>query len=533
MFRTACSFAFALSLIASPVIAERPVVGPTTRISSGRLVGVRQGDAIAYLGIPYAAPPIGPNRWRSPRAVAPWKGVRAADRFGPSCPQSIVPSLGPWTHEYLPSGDTSEDCLSLNVWRPRTASKNLPVLVWIHGGGFTSGSASVPVYDGAAMAEKGIVVVSLNYRIGFLGSLARPELRNSGGGNFGIQDQIEALRWVRRNIAAFGGDSRRVTISGQSAGAFSVHYLMLAPGARGLFRQAIAQSGVGLGTGYDLWLDSRENAERSAVSLFEAAGARTLDEARALSLPQLTSAYFKAGGIPGSPSGFKTKPYADGAVLPLDPAAALKEGRYNDVPVLIGLTADEGSGLNPSYRLTDQVRYERFLSARYGVIASRLGTLYPLAKPYPAADGGSPMPSLIRDSGIAATVAWSKERNRTSRFPLYAYVWTHVEPGPEATRYAAFHTSEVPYVFATLGKAPERPFTREDWRISRIVQSYWLNFVKTGDPNGAGLPRWPVFGANRAIVELGGNFGEYRSRNAEAEAALVEHITNGHSLFGP
>lgn len=519
----------AIALInASPLVSATPAPHTADAVvvtSSGRVSGHSDEKVAAFLGIPYAAPPTGDNRWQPPKPVS-WPGTHVAEKFGPSCPQSIFPSLGPWTHEYLPSGATSEDCLTLNIWKPAKVSGKLPVMVWIHGGGFTSGSSSVEVYDGSELAKKGIIVVSINYRVGFLGSLASPDFRNSGGGNFGVQDQIAALRWVRDNINAFGGDPKRVTISGQSAGAFSVHYLMLSPQAKGLFQRAIPQSGAGLGTGYDLWLDTRENAEKSAVSFLAAAGVSSLDEARKLPVEKLRAAYFKAGGVPGSANGFRTKPYADGAVLPLDPAAALKAGHYNDTPVLIGLTADEGSGLDPAYRTADAARYATILRLRFG----KLGE--PLAKLYPVKDGVAPLPSVIRDSGIAATIAWGKERNRKSRFPMYSYLWTYVEPGPESARYGAFHTSEVPYVFGTLAKSPERNFTDLDRRVAEIMQSYWVNFVKTGNPNGKGLPNWPQFEKGEKFMELGKRFAPFKPLDPAAEELFTSHIKAGGSLFG-
>lgn len=532
--RIACPL-IALSFLCAAAAAQAGVADhPVVRIASGRIAGATDAGVSAFLGVPYAASPAGENRWRAPQPVSPWSGVRQSDRFGPSCPQAMIPSLGPWTHEYMPQGEVSEDCLTLNVWKPsRVTGKRrlLPVMVWIHGGGFTSGSSSVAVYDGAKLAAKGVVVVSINYRVGYLGSLASPEFRSAGGGNFGIQDQISALNWVRRNIGAFGGDPRQVTVAGQSAGAFSVHYLMLAPAAQGLFRRAIAQSGTGLGAGFDLWLDQRDQAERNAERFLEASGVTSVAQARMLPLARLSAGYAKAGGIPGSPGGFRIKPYADGATLPLDPAAALRAGRYNDVPVLIGLTADENSGLYPNYRTKDADLYPTLLKSKFGDKADDVARLYPMT------GEDSPMPQVLRDAGIAATMAWSIEHKRKSDKEIYGYVWSYVEPGPESTRYAAFHTSEVPYVFGTLNKAPERNFSSADWRMSDLIQTYWINFVKTGNPNGTKyygrkMPFWPEFGAGHQLMELGGRIGPYRALDPKVEAVLVGQIQAGTSFIG-
>lgn len=222
--------------------------------------------------------------------------MRQARAFVPNCPQTITPGgLGPWVQEYVPSGSVDENCLSVNVWTPAEAHrKKLPVLVWIHGGGFTPGSDSVPVYDGSALARDGVVVVSINYRLGALGTLGASEFRDAGGGNFWLQDQIAGLQWVKRNISAFGGDPRRVTIAGQSAGAISVHALMLSPKAKGLFQQAIPQSGVGLGLNAGLMLGPRENAERSATALPDAAGVQSVEQARKLPLQVIRAAAAKS-----------------------------------------------------------------------------------------------------------------------------------------------------------------------------------------------------------------------------------------------
>ncbi|EQB16843.1 hypothetical protein L284_09110 [Novosphingobium lindaniclasticum LE124] len=366
--------------------------------------------------------------------------------------------------------------------------------------------------------------MSINYRLGFLGAMASPEARATGG-DFGLQDQIAALRWVKRNIGAFGGDPARVTISGQSAGAFSVHYLILSQQARGLFSRAILQSGVGLGVHLDLALAPRDVAERSAGAFLAAAGVKTLDEARKLSLDELSTAFAKVGGRPGSTDGARIGPYADGVVLPLDPAAAFRAGRYNDTPVMIGLTADEGSGLNPHYRSTDAALYKAFLARRFGALAPAVEEFYP------AKEGESALPALTRDCGLAMMADWTRTREKTTRFPAFAYMWTHVEPGPESARYGAFHTSEVPYAFGTLDKAPDRPIAAVDWRLADMMQGYWVNFVKSGNPNGKGLPKWLPFGRDNHVEELGDRVGVYPRLDPAKNALLLKHAEGGGNLL--
>lgn len=523
LFRELHAALLACALLAGPAIATTPVA----KTDAGDVAGADADGVRAFLGIPYAAPPMGKDRWRAPQPVAPWQGLREANAFGPNCPQAIVPGgFGPWTQEYVPAGAVSEDCLSLNVWSlPPSKAAPLPVLVWIHGGGFTSGSASVPVYDGAALARQGVVVVSINYRLGLLGFLGSRDFRETGGGNFGLQDQIAALQWVKRNIRAFGGDPARVTIAGQSAGAASVHALILSPLARGLFAGAIPQSGVGLGLDVDLGLASRDSAEKGAAAFLAAAGAGSIDKARALDLSQLTAAYMKMGGRPGQIDGYRPAPYADGAVLPLDPKAAFAEGAYNDTPVLIGMTADEGSGLNASYRTTDPERYQALLRDRFGALAADFGTLYPATSP------STSFPAIIRDGGLVSLLNWGEARAKTSRHPLYAYVWTHVEPGPKSALYGAFHTSEVPYVFRTLDKAPDRGFAEADRRISLAVSQYWVNFIKRGDPNGVGLPAWPGFGHRDALIELGDSFGPYTAPDQVKLDLFRRYLASGGHLL--
>jgi para-nitrobenzyl esterase len=476
-------------LAAAGLAASARAEPPKAQTASGALQGVRQGKVDAYLGVPFAAPPVGPARWKAPAPAPSWTGVRAADKFGASCWQPVSSAgFGPWTHEYVVDGPVSEDCLFLNVWTPAAAGSKRPVLVWIHGGAFTSGSGSVPIYNGAALAAEGVVVVTVNYRLGVLGFLAHPGITEEAGadppGNFGLQDMIAALKWVRQNIAAFGGDPDSVTIDGQSAGAMAIHDLIESPMAAGLFRRALIESGLpGIAPTVPL-----ASAEAAGEAYAKAKGAGTLEALRALPPEKL------AGGA-GGPLGFA--PIRDGVLLPATPDPA----KFNDTPVLIGMNADEDSAMSPSYGATDPAKIDALLHESYGDAATRFSAFYPTGTD---AERAAASPDILRDRGLAALHAWTQGRLEHSRSPLYAYLYTHVEPGAQAARFRAFHSAEIPYAFRTLGASPERPFTDADRLLSQQISTYWLNFIRTGDPNGGGLPAWPqVTTSSPTIMAIG------------------------------
>jgi len=470
--------------------AQAPTVA---QLAAGEVAGVEQGGVTAFLGIPFAAPPVGPDRWRAPRPAKAWQGTRAATHFAASCYQAKMPDgFGPWKHEYVVQGEVSEDCLYLNVWTPKADAKaHLPVLVWIHGGGFTQGSGSVAVYDGAALASDGIVVVTLNYRLGVFGFLAHPELTREAGkdappGNFGLQDMIAALKWVRANIAALGGDPDQVTIDGQSAGAMAIHDLLAAPLAAGLFKRAIIESGLpNIAVPHSL-----AEAERSGEQFQRSRHAASLAALRALSAAEMLG--------PSQPGGPRFEPIIDGALLPDAPTQIAKTGKFNDTPVMIGMVADEASGLAPgTYGITDRAGFTDLVHKTYGPMAERFQHFYPAATDGERVDMSH---QLLRDKGLAGIYAWGSERLARSQQPVYVYLFTHVEPGPDSARYAAFHSCEIPYAFRTLDKAPERHFTAADRSLAHRVSAYWVNFVKTGDPNGQGLASWPRFEANNPRI---------------------------------
>lgn len=467
------------------------------RIETGSVDGVPASDpsVTVYRGIPFAAPPLGDLRWRSPKPAAAWQGTRQAGQFSAACIQDPVRSLGPWTEEYMHQGDYSEDCLYLNVWTAgKEATDKRPVLVWIYGGAFTGGSTAVALYDGEALARKGLVVVTINYRVGVLGFLAHPELTKESdvraSGNYGLLDQIAALRWVQKNIAAFGGDPKRVTIGGQSAGAMSVHILMASPLAKGLFHQAIAQSGSGLGN------RSRplSEAEAEGVKFVQAKGAPSIKELRAMPVATLTAR------VEGAP--FRSSPVMDGWLLPDQVTAIFAQGKQNDVTTLTGWTADEGSS-NANYGKRTPEEFEREIRQRNGAMADEFLKLYPASTQEQASQSQK---AMARDQNLVSTFLWARERAKTANTRVYTYYWDHVPPGPKKEIYQAFHSAELPYVFNSLKRA-NRPWEAVDRSIAETVSSYWANFVAAGDPNGTGLSKWPAFDADNPVtMELGDKF---------------------------
>jgi para-nitrobenzyl esterase len=494
-------------------------MAPRRSTRAGTVEGVRLGSVDAFLGIPYAAPPVGANRWRAPQPLTPWSGVRLASTFGASCWQAVEPKgFGPWTHEYVVQHDVGEDCLYLNIWAPADdGGSSKPVVVWIHGGAFCQGSGSVAIYDGRALASQGVVVVTINYRLGVLGFLAHPELARESGasgacGNFGLQDQIAALRWVQANIAAFGGDPDAVTVAGQSAGAVSVHMLMSSPLATGLFHRAIAQSGPPT----LVPIKSREQAEADGLALAAELREPDVQALRALSVQELTRTL-----APGPRFG----PMVDGVVLPAwPPQLGLAQGISN-VPMIVGQTADENSGLDPDYGSADPARFSLLMQRYFGDQAPQMSAHY-LQSTSERVDVAYRAASL--DRWLTALWHWADHRSRQGCAPMFAYLFEHIEPGPDAERYGAFHTSEVPYALATLDAAPQRPFTDNDRRVCAITSGYWLNFVKSGYPNGPGLPHWPQLNPGAPSVLRIGEQVEPAAMFAPSMLAIVRrHVGSG------
>lgn len=525
---------FAASALADTSAPPRPVV----RIDTGALQGVAGRDPAitVYRGIPYAAAPIGPLRFRPPTAAKPWQGVRAADRFGAMCPQ-----LAPATAQQ----PMDEDCLTANVWTAATRpGERRPVFVWIYGGGFNEGSGSNPQFDGEGLARKGLVVVTFNYRVGPLGFLATPELsresRHGSSGNYGLLDDIALLQWVKRNIAAFGGDPAQVTIAGQSAGAGSVQFLTLSPLAKGLFRRAIGESQVRFPGDPELrylntsWR-SKQDAEAAGARFATDRGAKNPAELRALPWRQL---------LQGSNVGDETvqtlnrsrpplfRPVVDGWIVPRTYDQAFAAGSMNPVTYVAGNNRDESGAvpetafatlraspprLRPGMPTTNVTLsdYQTWARAKFGPMADDFLRLYPATNDDEAALANN---AAARDNSRVSTWLWGRAWSRWVKLPMFTYFWTHALPGPTKPMRGAFHGSEINYVFNNLD-ATELPWTDEDHRIADVMSTYWANIAKTGNPNGAGVPEWPAFDPAKAeVMVVGDSFGPQAVASAEKRA---------------
>jgi para-nitrobenzyl esterase len=485
--------AASLVLIGSPSQA-RSGDGPTVDAPAGVAVGRMDGDIRVFKGLPFALPPAGENRWKAPRPAPRWEGARDAGRFGPACVQPKANFPGNIYADDV--GPMSEDCLSLNIWSPAKA-RGAPVLVWIYGGALTTGGTSLGMYDGAKLAARGVVVVTINYRLGVLGFLAHPALSAESpdgiSGNYGLLDQIEALRWVQRNIGAFGGDPANVTIAGESAGGLSVMYLMASPAARGLFAKAIAQSAYMVSTPAlkekTLGVPS---AEESGLALAAAVKAPDLAALRAMDPVKLTNA---AAGARFAPFGA-----VDGKVLPRQLVDTFDRGEQAPVPILTGFNSGEIRSLRmlaPQPPLTSGA-YEKTIRERYGDLADAFLRLYPSGN--------------MEESIVAATrdalYGWTSERLVRKQTAIgqagFLYIFDHGFPAADGAGLHAFHASEVPFMFGTLSRAPafwpKAPPTTAEARLSEAMVGYWTSFARTGRPQAAGAPDWPAFGTGRAYM---------------------------------
>jgi para-nitrobenzyl esterase len=486
MNRMFCSL---LMLCGSALAATPPMVDAP----AGKLQGVAEGKVHAFKGIPYAAPPVGTLRWKPPLPAPTWKGVRDASEFGAACiqPKGKSESIYFWS---LPS--TSEDCLFINVWTPANARK-APVFFWIHGGALSGGSSSEPLYDGARMAGLGVVVVSINYRMGPLGFLVHPALsaesRRNISGNYGLLDQIAALEWVKRNIAAFGGDPANVTIAGESAGALSVMYLMAAPGAQGLFAKAVSQSGYMISaqelrtTGHDAY-----SGEAIGVWLAGKLGAADLPGLRSMDAQAITDI--------ASANGFFPFFVIDGRILPRQVVDVFDRGEQAKVPLLAGFNSGEIRSLRvlaPPVP-ADAATYEKEIRARYADLADEFLRLYP------AGDLQESIWATTRDS----LYGWTAERLMVKQaalgVPSYLYLFDHGYPAADEKGLHAFHASELPFMWGNTERTPlnwpKVPDTAAEKKFSDAMLEYWVSFAKTGVPAASGQPAWPAYGKDRAYM---------------------------------
>lgn len=490
------AFLLAAAMLALPSIAAGP---PGVTVEQGRLAGSAEGGLHVFKGIPYALPPVGELRWRPPAPPASWEGARDATAFGPSCVQPPVPETSIY---YDPPDATSEDCLTLNIWAPEDA-ENLPVIVWIHGGSLRIGGSADVLYDGSKFADRDTVFVSINYRLGALGWLAHPELTaespENASGNYGLLDQIAALRWIRDNIANFGGNPDNITVMGESAGALSVTFLLVSPPARGLFDKAIIQS-----TNLRAMPELREtayglpSAETIGTALADELGAETLASLRGMDAQELIDGAarvrFVAQGTIGTPS------------LPLQLLDALEAGQAARVPLLTGFTSGEmRAGLVPLPPVPASAEaYEAEIGERYGDLADDFLAVYP------SADVRESMLATLRD----AVFGWSSERlahdYTEAGLPAYLYIFDHCYPAADTVDLCAFHASELPFVFGQTGPDTPlppnwpRPESEADAALAQAMIDYWVSFARDGVPESHGNAEWRSYSEDEAYLRLAG-----------------------------
>lgn len=485
----------ALALLAMAMCAR---AAEQVKTEGGLVEGERnsQTKVSVFKGIPFAAPPVGKLRWQPPQPAATWEGVRQAKAFGPRCMQGAI-----FSDMIFRDAGPSEDCLYLNVWTPaESASAHLPVMVWIYGGGFQAGAASEPRQDGEHLAQKGVVVVSMNYRLGVFGFLAYPELSKESGhgssGNYGLMDQTAALQWVHKNIAAFGGDPGNVTIFGESAGSMSVSGQMASPTAKGLLQKAIGESGGCFpltGPMTDL-----AKSEAAGAAFAKSIGATSLQDLRAKGADELLAA-----SVADKSARFWWN--IDGYFFPEDPVAIYASGRQAHVPLLAGWNKDEQSA--GSFFAKSEMTKENFESIvrkDFGSFADQILAVYPY-------QSAQEMQDSARDLASArfityATWKWLGQQVATGESPVYRYYFEQAPPVPEGeqTR-GAYHSADIKYVFGTLD-SEKLKWTQTDRNTSELMGNYWTNFAKKGDPNGPGLPQWPLYqkADGYSVMHLGG-----------------------------
>jgi para-nitrobenzyl esterase len=490
----------AASLIAGLIIAAcTEPAPPRVETTAGWVEGALQDSIVSFKGIGYAQPPVGALRWRAPRPVQPWQGVFQATDFGPSCVQQAIPASSIY-HD--PPEAMSEDCLSLNIWAPRDAA-GAPVMVWIHGGSLRIGGAAQPMYDGRIFAERGIVFVSINYRLGALGWMAHPDLSAESpqgvSGNYGLLDQIAALHWVQENIGAFGGDAGNVTLMGESAGALSVTYLLTSPLAEGLFHRAIAQStNLRAFPELDQPAFGLPSAEAIGVSTAHALGRESLAELRSMEAQALTDATARLG--------FGSQGTIDGWVLPGQIIDVLGRNGQSRTPLLVGFNSGElrtQQGLVPPIPASPS-EYERLIRCGYGEHADAFLDVYPASDP-----AGSTF-NAFRDT----VYGWAGERLARAQadmgVPSYLYIFDHCYAAARERGICAFHASELAFVFGQTGEDASltanwpAPNGAEDAALSSAMIDYWASFAATGQPTSPAGPDWLPYTRNQSFMRFSG-----------------------------
>ena len=476
---------------------------PTVKFADGTVRGVQEDGIFVFRGIPYAAPPVGKLRWQLPQPVTAWQGVRSASSSGPACPQPEVSELDGGGD----LGKIDEDCLYLNIWKPADSpEKKLPVMVWIHGGGFLVGAGSGPEYQGDKLAQKGALVVSLNYRLGPLGFLVHTDLEKESptgvSGNYGLLDQIAALQWIRKNIGAFGGDPDRITVFGESAGAASISLLMLSPQAKGLFHRAIMQSATATTLPYIMpqangsYAQARETGQKLAAALGCDKGGNTLASMRAKTPEEImATARSPQDDIAFSSEGLLFAPVYDGRLIPGRPEKLLAQGKQTQIPVIIGTNRDEATLFTDDLSLKT---YKNWISKHFK------GHEEEIYKEFPVRNGND----FLSIANRFLTALWFTEPARflarsmtAGGAPVYRYQFTHAPRNFWMEGIGVYHGVEIPFVFGNIDK--DDPSATEK-RLSEAMMDYWVRFAAQGNPNAARLPVWPAYDrAAEPYLELG------------------------------
>jgi len=506
-----------LSALFAVVCLDAQIAPLHVKVAQGELEGDATGmGPFVFKGIPYATPPVGDLRWNPPKPAAAWTGVRSATKFGPACMQPESRVMG------ISRAEMSEDCLYLNVWTPAVSpAQAAPVMVWIHGGSFMSGAGSQPTYDGTRLAMRGVVVVTINYRMGVFGYMAHPELTaesaNHTSGNYALLDQIAALRWVRDNIAAFGGDARNVTVFGESAGASSIAYLMVSPLAKGLFDKAILESpGLLFAPEPELKRDYRGITNMEAVGL--AVGPHVA-ELRAMSADALMEQSFEASKkLFGPGGGGRTRmraatplddphavhlawtPFADGYIVPDQLARLYAEGRFMHIPVLAGTNANEGNLFLTHYHPTNTDGFHAWIEEAFAPCGNAVVAQYAPQSPATSEQIHAAADRVLTDSlFLYGTFSVARATHG------YLYRFTRVSPRAEKLSLGAYHASEIPYVFGHTLNAPD-DYTEVDRKLSDQMMTMWLHFARTGDPRLMMSSGWTRIGSNGEVPYM--EFGE-------------------------
>ena len=472
------------SQAAKAEVSEAPLLTTTVEVTGGTIEGVEQEGIFTYKGIPFAAPPVGDLRWKVPAPAQPWTGVKKVDAFCSACMQAAGSSGN--------TAPVSEDCLYLNIWSPaKKVDEKIPVIYWVHGGGYMGGSTSTPMYDGTGFAKKGVILVSVAYRLGPFGFLAHPELSSESGhgsGNYGMLDMIAGLNWVKENISRFGGDPSNVTIFGHSAGGAAISLLAATPLIKGLFHRAICMSGgsftplqISKQVGIGLGIPALSFAESTGVEFLKELGVADIKAARALSAEDIQQ---KLGDRMGG--GMRFKPAAYGYVIANDLYSLYEDGKFNDTPILLGYTSDEMGSFGRTQDITPE-EFEKQIKSQYGTNADAILGAYPHST---KAEATRASKDLRNDSSFCwNTWTWSRLQTAKGKGMAFQYYFDY---HPDRLDAGSGHGSDVPHAFQTLGGPRGEP-KEEDLKLSDMISSYWVNFAKTGDPNGPGLPEWPAF----------------------------------------